>query len=86
MKNIIEMNKKDLKHLKEIEELKKSGYIFFTIPESFDINEIRIFIDNFILKERKNLTDEDQEFFNAMFSLLVSLLNSARILMTSVVR
>ena len=67
------MNEKDLKHLKEIEELKKSGYIFFTIPESFDINEIRIFIDNFILKERKSLTDEDQEFFNAMFSLLVSL-------------
>ena len=71
MKDIIKMNEKDLKHLKEIEELKKSGYIFFTIPESFDINEIRIFIDNFILKERKSLTDEDQEFFNAMFSLLV---------------
>ena len=73
MKNIIEMNEKDLKHLKEIDELKKSGYLFFSIPESFDINEIRIFIDNFILKERNNLTSEDQEFFNAMFSLLMSL-------------
>lgn len=73
MKDIIEMNEKDLKHLKEIEELKKSGYIFFTIPESFDINEIRVFIDNFILKERNILTSEDQDFFNAMFSLLVSL-------------
>lgn len=73
MKDIIEMNEKDLKHLKEIDELKKSGYIFFTIPESFDINEIRIFIDNFILKERNILTSEDQEFFNAMFSLLMSL-------------
>lgn len=73
MKDIIEMNEKDLKHLKEIDELKKSGYLFFSIPESFDINEIRIFIDNFILKERNNLTSEDQEFFNAMFSLLMSL-------------
>ena len=73
MKDIIEMNEKDLKHLKEIDELKKSGYLFFSIPESFDINEIRIFIDNFILKERNILTSEDQEFFNAMFSLLMSL-------------
>lgn len=73
MKDIIKMNEKDLKHLKEIEELKKSGYIFFTIPESFDINEIRVFIDNFILKERNILTSEDQDFFNAMFSLLMSL-------------
>lgn len=73
MKDIIEMNEKDLKHLKEIDELKKSGYLFFSIPESFDINEIRIFIDNFILKERNNLTSEDQEFFNIMFSLLMSL-------------
>lgn len=73
MKDIIEMNEKDLKHLKEIDELKKSGYLFFSIPESFDINEIRIFIDNFILKEKNNLTSEDQEFFNAMFSLLMSL-------------
>lgn len=73
MKDIIKMNEKDLKHLKEIDELKKSGYLFFSIPESFDINEIRIFIDNFILKERNNLTSEDQEFFNAMFSLLMSL-------------
>ena len=73
MKDIIEMNEKDLKHLKEIDELKKSGYLFFSIPESFDINEIRVFIDNFILKERNILTSEDQEFFNAMFSLLMSL-------------
>ena len=73
MKDIIEMNEKDLKHLKEIDELKKSGYLFFSIPESFDINEIRIFIDNFILKERNNLTSEDQEFFDVMFSLLMSL-------------
>ena len=73
MKDIIEMNEKDLKHLKEIDELKKSGYLFFSIPESFDINEIRIFIDNFILKERNILTSEDQEFFDVMFSLLMSL-------------